>query len=185
MILSSTASFAQKDRLFNIYIERSKVDFKKPTGYLELDSILTLYDGRNGHRTGLSVFNLLSKKDQILICIGFNGIDTSLNSKLKGFPGSGGGQYDANRNYIPHKLEYELYPTGYAKLKNNADLAITFALPVNPKYPVLGNFDKCKCVVLHKENNVDITIYYYFTRKSEKNLKKHLENTNAMFWFKD
>ncbi|MGY4385919.1 hypothetical protein ACVWYN_002967 [Pedobacter sp. UYP24] len=173
------------NRSFKHKLREFDLDFRPPVGYKLSDSIYNIYyDGRGGALHAHSELALKSA-DGILIFITFNQIDTFNREKLRGFPGPGGLPFDINRNWIPaFDAKYELFPTTYSNKTFNADSCGIYDFVPNKRVNILSKDEKYKVLFIHKENELDIEIMYFYTPETERFLKKHMDATRDMLKFK-
>lgn len=158
------------------------IQYSMPKGYLESDSSRIIYN-KSEHRIGNSIYRLISKRDSIVIFFIFNGpIDTS--KRLTGFIGVDGKPFDPNKNYRPFKTEYTTFSDSYTTKIYNADVSGTYDLQVSEKNHILNSGEKCKVIFIHKDNKVDIELFYFYNKSSEPQLNKHLKRTRKMLRFK-
>ncbi|WP_449435666.1 hypothetical protein [Pedobacter steynii] len=183
ILLGFNTLFGQKNEKLNKYLEMFNIQYSMPNGYLESDSSLVIYN-KSGYRVGRSVYKLIAQKDSIVILFRFNGpIDTSKN--LTGFIGVDGKQFDPNKNYRPSKTEYTTFSNSYTTKIYNADVSGTYDLQVSEKNHILNSGEKCKVIFIHKDNKVDIELFYFYNKSSEPQLNKHLKRTRKMLRFKN
>jgi hypothetical protein len=174
--------FSQKNEKFNARLATFDISYNKPEGYIESDSILELINGAIPNRFGSSYYSLTSKKDSIVICFQFNGpIDTS--SILSGFPGNDGRPFDPNKNYIPYKTRYEIFPAVYTTRVYNADVSGMYDFVPFKNESAIGGYNKCKVIFIHKNNRVDLHLFYYYNKGSEEKVKRHIKETKGMLRF--
>ncbi|MES2827082.1 MAG: hypothetical protein V4687_02965 [Bacteroidota bacterium] len=177
------SAYAQDHPELKRNLDRFHVSYVKPKGYKEIDSIFKITSFETGHLVGVSRYNLLSEDGKMMICVYFSGpIDTVGFRTLKLLSGK---IYDVNKNYIPHNLSYELHSSSYSKKVYNADVSGFYDFPPGRLVHILGPSEKCVTVFMHKENRLDIEVYYYYMNLSDTEVKKHLKRTEAMFKFLD
>jgi len=182
LLFAGIQVFGQKNEKFNARLTAFDISYTKPEGYVESDSILELINGAIPNRFGSSYYNLTSKKDSIVICFQFNGpIDTS--NILSGFPGNDGGSFDPNKNYIPYKTRYEIFPAVYSARIYNADVSGMYDFVPFKNESAIGRYDKCKVIFIHKNNKVDVHLFYYYNKGNEKKVKRHIKATKGMLRF--
>lgn len=169
---------------FKGQIRQYELEYIEPKGYTASDSAINVVDSVVGHHHSTIRYSLRSK-DGILIGITFNGPIYD-DGKLNGFPGTDGLPYDPNKNWIPiFHWKYKVLTKDYTKKTYNSDLAAIYDFYQHKNVPVLGLNEKCKSIIIHKDNVVDIEIMYFYTAKNEHALKRHMEATEHMLKFKE
>jgi hypothetical protein len=124
-------------------------------------------------------------KSGILVCISFNGIDTSSRRQLSGFPGPDGLPFDINKNWIPSfGVKYRLFPSSYSQEMYNADVSGTFEFEPGKLVPIIARGEKCRVLFIHKDNWLDIEIMYCYTADSEHQLDNVMEETKNILKFR-
>lgn len=180
LVVTSCCS-AQSMSSLQSYLQQFNLKYQAPVGYdgVSIDSVI--YGGRLGHTLGRSYYMLKSKKDSVQIYVVFAGpIDTT----LVGFKKQDGTIYDPNRNYIPPDTSYVLHDKALTRSRYNADVSGYYnMLPSRKRHFVSAN-EKCKVVFIHKDNLVDIELYYYYTPMQVETIHKHIKQTESMFKFR-
>lgn len=171
------------NRSFTGKLRHYNLEFKPPPGYVASNEQLVFCGGISQHRQGTFLYSLFSEADKININIDFIGsIDT-----VKGitFMGRDGVKRGPNSNYIPYQTKYETFTEALTRTLYNADVSGSYDFIPCKAIPVLVPREKCKVIFIHRENQVDIAIYYYYLPENEHLLAKHLAATRNMLRFRD
>lgn len=178
-----TEAMKDYNRSFRAKVRQYGLEYNEPNGYLVSDSAIVTVDAVVGVNHGTMLRSLRSN-DGIFIGIIFNGPIVN-DGKLEGFPGPDGLPFDPNKNWIPsfHR-KYDVLPTEYSRETYNADLVATSQFYQHKNVPILGKYEKCKCIIIHKDNMVDIEIMYFYTSDSTHLLEKCMAETKNLLRFK-
>ena len=57
--------------------------------------------------------------------------------------------------------------------KYNADVSGSYELPLEGRYN--NQYEKCRVAFIHKENRVDIVLYFFYTQASADSVDKHMK----------
>lgn len=183
LLLCCTSAYPQRSNSFASALQKYNLEFNSPKGYIEVDTSFSIVNGKSGHTTARAVFALKSKNGKILVGIAFQGpIDTSLKNVFKK---SDGTLWDPNKNYIPFRELFVAYPERCAEKYFNADAAGTWKMTPSQAVPVLNREERCKVLVFHKENTVDVEIYHFYSNVSEKKFNQHFKRTRSILRFRN
>lgn len=95
---------------------------------------------------------------------------------------------DVNKNYLKLPTDTIKFPVKhhtkqYTKRIYHADHSGEIELAAPKKYPLKGVYNQCKAVFVHKENQADFAIYYFYNESSAKQADRHMKRTRKILRF--
>jgi len=164
-------------RIFDKSLKDVGLEFRKPKGFRDRDSI-TLYNcGNNKMRAGTIIYSMVNEDSSLIIAF-FN------------LTKSGNENYDPLDNVIRQKNYYAdsiknsvlLYNKAMAKKIYNADVAGEFSRDCPISF--LGRYNTNRTVFIANSDFGEASIMYFFTDNIKKDITKIIKETSGMLRFK-
>ena len=170
----SLSSDMENKAAFYSFLDRAKIDYKIPRGYKPA------FVPQNAHIGPIllssSRHQLENLNDSVFIYFNIELIDTSQTyvSKMKRF----GFAWDMNKNYLQThsdtlKFPIERNPKNYTAKNFNADVSGHFEMPIQQNYK--DKYSRCRVAFIHKENQADILLYFFYNRHNATTISKHID----------
>jgi len=185
-----TKSFAQaKDWMLKSVLKEENLQYEMPNGFLECEGA-DRHESREcatGRHTNPLFYSIYAKNYDVII--GFNMLPHYIPSPLlKALVPNLVGPNETHLSYIKSeadtaKYNVVYYTKKYCKKKFNSEFGAEYQLRCNrlfrEKYPY------CRVVVVHKKDRCNIFLSYYYTDKSEKQVKKCIRKTAGLIKYND
>ncbi|WP_200588231.1 hypothetical protein [Pedobacter segetis] len=176
LVLNQTVQ-AQK-KTFDSYLTETNLAYSAPKGYIEFEVDKYPYVPVKRGYSSILWYLIQNQSEEILIgftfipirqYLSYKGIDPNVNLK----------------NTALHEADTtksKLYYYNSKELKSiNAMQAVKYDLDMDTT--LFEKYDKCKVVIMQRDNIGDGFIYYFYNDKSEGKIDKEIKNTSNMLKF--